>query len=86
MVVDPAFSAFTGEGKVLGRRKKKAAAGDAGAAGLPNVIVRGPDLDFKIGKIIFTRAIPVTLTANGSEVGFEAFKGTGNTIKQKRKR
>ena len=84
MVVDASFSAFTGEGKVLGRRKKKVTA-EAGAAA-PNVIVRGPDLDFKIGKIVFTRAIPVASSANGNGISFEAFKGTGNTIKQRKKK
>jgi hypothetical protein len=50
------------------------------------VIVRGPDLDFKIGKIVFTRAIPVVGGGDGVEAEFEAFTGAGNTIKQKRKK
>lgn len=83
LVVDSAFSAFAGQGNVLGRRKKKATTDSAVS---PNVIIRGPDLDFKIGKIVFTRAIPVVGGGDGFEAGFEAFTGSGNTIKQKRKK
>ena len=68
---------------MLGRRKKKTTSDTPTTT---NVIVRGPDLDFKIGKIIFTRAIPVAGGGDGVEMEFEAFKGTGNTIKQKRKK
>jgi len=83
LVVDSDFTAFAGQGNVLGRRKKKIAT-DLTAS--PNIIVRGPDLDFKIGKIVFTRAIPVVGGGDGAEFEFEAFTGTGNTIKQKRKK
>ena len=79
-----AFTAFGGSGNVLGRRRKKDTSDSA--AGAPNVIVKGPDLEFKIGKIMFTRTIPVKGAANGVESAFKAFEGSGMTIKQKRKK
>ena len=51
-----------------------------------NVIVKGPDLDFKIGRIVFSRVMPVTGGNTDTETGFEAFTGAGKTIKQKRRK
>ena len=48
--------------------------------------MKGPDVDFKIGKIIFSRVMPVTGATGDGEAGFEAFKGAGKTIKQKRRK
>jgi len=86
VVESEAFTAFGGAGRSLGK-KKKARNGVSESTDAPptNVIVAGPDLDFKIGKIVFVRAIPVHGAGAGGEENFEAFTGSGHTIKQKRK-
>lgn len=90
--VDHGFQAFTGSGFRLDGKKKKSNVPSNPVPMGPPVIKRGiPNYDFEKGKITFKRNLNKANNSQSSNKGesgkpeFEAFTGSGKTLRQKRK-
>ncbi|KAJ7386957.1 Ubiquitin recognition factor in ER-associated degradation protein 1 [Desmophyllum pertusum] len=90
--VDHGFQAFTGSGFRLDGKKKKSNVPSNPVPMGPPVIKRGiPNYDFEKGKITFKRNLnksnnsQLNNKAEATKPEFEAFKGSGKTLRQKRK-
>ncbi|XP_073257765.1 ubiquitin recognition factor in ER-associated degradation protein 1-like isoform X2 [Porites lutea] len=91
-IVDRGFEAFTGSGfRLDGKKKKSNVPSDPVPMG-PPVIKRGiPNYNFEKGKITFKRNLnksnnsQIINKGEATKPEFEAFKGSGKTLRQKRK-
>lgn len=90
--VDHGFQAFTGSGFRLDGKKKKSNVPSNPVPIGPPVIKRGiPNYDFEKGKITFKRNLNKANNSQSNNKGesskpeFEAFTGSGKTLRQKRK-
>lgn len=90
--VEHGFQAFTGSGFRLDGKKKKSNVPSNPVPIGPPVIKRGiPNYDFEKGKITFKRNLNKSNNSQSSNKGesskpeFEAFTGSGKTLRQKRK-
>lgn len=86
------FQAFTGSGFRLDGKKKKSNVPSNPVPIGPPVIKRGiPNYDFEKGKITFKRNLNKSNNSQSNNKGesskpeFEAFTGSGKTLRQKRK-
>ncbi|XP_015771991.1 PREDICTED: ubiquitin fusion degradation protein 1 homolog isoform X1 [Acropora digitifera] len=91
-LVDHGFQAFTGSGFRLDGKKKKSTVSSDPVPMRPPVIKRGiPNYNFEKGKITFKRNLNKSNSSQFSDKGevtkpeFEAFTGSGKTLRQKRK-
>lgn len=91
-LLDHGFQAFTGSGFRLDGKKKKSNAPSQPVPMRPPVIKRGiPNYNFEKGKITFKRNLNKSNNSQSSNKGeatksdFEAFTGSGKTLRQKRK-
>lgn len=91
-LVDHGFQAFTGSGFRLDGKKKKSTVSSEPVPMRPPVIKRGiPNYNFEKGKITFKRNLNKSNSSQFSDKGevtkpeFEAFTGSGKTLRQKRK-